>query len=190
MKKTLVFALTAIVVEVMGLGAQQRVKLSELVTRGSDPVQYLHPRTFNPYTGPVVELYDSSQIVETWGMLRNGTWDGPFESYYMSGQLRSQFTHKDGVEEGPYELYYRDGQLKERGSFRGGRVDGLFESYHPNGRLWEKGYYEDEEVDGLFEAYDEGGRLQFKGEARRGNRCGEWIEYGEGQSYPPCPGSR
>ena len=41
--------------------------------------------------------------------------DGPYESYYLDGQLWYKRTYKDGELDGPYEGYYGDGRLSEKG---------------------------------------------------------------------------
>ena len=58
------------------------------------------------------------------GSLRDGKWDGPFESYHENGQLRRRGTYKDGVEDGPVEEYYENGQLYEKGSYKDGKPCG------------------------------------------------------------------
>ena len=60
--------------------------------------------------------------------------------------------------------------------------DGLCEDYYRNGQLSEKGVYKDGEPHGPFE-----GQLEWKGTYNMGEECGEWIEDGETESYPPCP---
>ena len=60
--------------------------------------------------------------------LRDGKWDGPFESYHDNGQLRRKGTYKDGVEDGPVEEYYDSGQLYEKGAYKsGGKCGEWFE---------------------------------------------------------------
>ena len=49
----------------------------------------------------------------------------------------------------------------------------------------------DGELDGPYESYSfasyyENGQLERKGTYNMGQRCGEWIQDGETQTYPPC----
>jgi len=43
------------------------------------------------------------------------------------------------------------------------------------------------QVHGLNEYYYENGQLASKGTYNMGEKCGEWIEFGEIVTYDPCP---
>ena len=92
-----------------------------------------------------------------------------------------------GKKDGPFESYYRSGQLKEKGTYRDGELEGLCEEYYKNGQLSEKGTYKDGEPHGPFEGYSKNGQLEWKGTYNMGEECGEWIEDGETVTYDPCP---
>ena len=53
-----------------------------------------------------------------------GKKDGPFESYYRSGQLKEKGTYRDGELEGLCEEYYENGQLEWRGTYNMGEECG------------------------------------------------------------------
>jgi antitoxin component YwqK of YwqJK toxin-antitoxin module len=53
-----------------------------------------------------------------------GKKDGPFESYYRSGQLKERVTYKDGEFEGLCEEYYKNGQLEWKGTYNMGEECG------------------------------------------------------------------
>ena len=88
--------------------------------RGVDGL-YLNPEDGQPYSGPV---FGENMGKRMTGSLRDGKWDGPFESYHDNGQLRRRGTYKDGVEDGPVEEYYDNGQLYEKGIYRDGEKCG------------------------------------------------------------------
>jgi len=88
--------------------------------RGVDGL-YLNPEDGQPYSGPV---FGENMGKRMTGSLRDGKWDGPFESYHDNGQLRRKGTYKDGVEDGPVEEYYDSGQLYEKGIYRDGEKCG------------------------------------------------------------------
>ena len=88
--------------------------------RGVDGL-YLNPEDGQPYSGPVFGENNGKRMT---GYLRDGKWDGPFESYHENGQLRRRGTYKDGVEDGPVEEYYDNGQLYEKGSYKDGKPCG------------------------------------------------------------------
>ena len=92
--------------------------------RGVDGL-YLNPGDGQPYSGPV---FGENMGKRMTGSLRDGKWDGPFESYHDNGQLRRKGTYKDGVEDGPVEEYYDSGQLYEKGAYKsGGKCGEWFE---------------------------------------------------------------
>ena len=92
--------------------------------RGVDGL-YLNPEDGRPYSGPV---FGENMGKRMTGSLRDGKWDGPFESYHDNGQLRRKGTYKDGVEDGPVEEYYDSGQLYEKGAYKdGGKCGEWFE---------------------------------------------------------------
>ena len=92
--------------------------------RGVDGL-YLNPEDGQPYSGPV---FGENMGKRMTGSLRDGKWDGPFESYHNNGQLRRRGTYMDGVEDGPVEEYYDNGQLYEKGAYKdGGKCGEWFE---------------------------------------------------------------
>ena len=106
------------VVLVVGCGGPEPRDMGTL--RGVDGL-YLNPEDGQPYSGPVFGENNGKRMT---GYLRDGKWDGPFESYHENGQLRRRGTYKDGVEDGPVEEYYDNGQLYEKGSYKDGEPCG------------------------------------------------------------------
>ena len=106
------------VVLVVGCGGPEPRDMGTL--RGVDGL-YLNPEDGQPYSGPVFGENNGKRMT---GSLRDGKWDGPFESYHENGQLRRRGTYKDGVEDGPVEEYYDNGQLYEKGSYKDGKPCG------------------------------------------------------------------
>ena len=110
------------VVLVVGCGGPEPRDMGTL--RGVDGL-YLNPEDGQPYSGPVFGENNGKRMT---GSLRDGKWDGPFESYHDNGQLRRKGTYKDGVEDGPVEEYYDSGQLYEKGAYKdGGKCGEWFE---------------------------------------------------------------
>ena len=106
------------VVLVVGCGGPEPRDMGTL--RGVDGL-YLNPEDGQPYSGPVFGENNGKRMT---GYLRDGKWDGPFESYHENGQLRRRGTYKDGVEDGPVEEYYDNGQLYEKGFYKDGKPCG------------------------------------------------------------------
>ena len=106
------------VVLVVGCGGPEPRDMGTL--RGVDGL-YFNPEDGQLYSGPVFGENNGKRMT---GSLRDGKWDGPFESYHENGQLRRRGTYKDGVEDGPVEEYYDNGQLYEKGSYKDGKPCG------------------------------------------------------------------
>ena len=106
------------VVLVVGCGGPEPRDMGTL--RGVDGL-YLNPEDGQLYSGPVFGENNGKRMT---GYLRDGKWDGPFESYHENGQLRRRGTYKDGVEDGPVEEYYDNGQLYEKGAYKDGEPCG------------------------------------------------------------------
>jgi hypothetical protein len=131
MKRTLLFALTLIVVGFGHADAQARQDLSDLVQRGDT---YLTPGTLEPYTGPVV-LMQSPNMVGVWASFRNGKFHGLYELYHGNGQLSFQITYKDGFRDGTSANYFENGQLQSRINHKDGEAHGEHVWYYENGWL-------------------------------------------------------
>ena len=59
-------------------------ELSERISTGADPIQFLDPETMDPYSGPVflTEIGSlSTPQLKMSGTLEQGFWHGPWENY-------------------------------------------------------------------------------------------------------------
>ena len=129
----------------------------------------------------------------------------PHQEYHPNGQLlRKGFVHlmtpdwdpeddRDWYWAGPHEEYYPDGQLFRRGTYKAWWEwfdlydefwDGLYEEYSPNGELVARGVYKVRRYENI-RAKDHNPDEGIW--AAREEKCGEWFEYGETVTYPPCP---
>ena len=75
----------------------ETVKFEDLVITSG---LYYKKFTDVPFTGKVTG--------QTQGTLRNGKWNGSYESYYTDGQLSSKGDYKNGKREGPWVFYKED----------------------------------------------------------------------------------
>ena len=133
------------------------------------------------------EISDKAPACPHCGAPAEGKKDGVYKTYYESGKLQRLETYKAGELDGPYKDYYENGQLEARSTFVAGKVDGPYERYYENGQLEKKFTIVAGEPDGLFEVYYENGQLKERGTYNMGEQCGEWIEEGDINTYPPCP---
>ena len=101
MTRTLMIGLVLISVGSIGLEAQEPMNLVNLVQQSDS---YLTQGTLAPYSGPAFSVFpsDSARIREQ-GTLRNGTWEGLYESFYFNGQVDSKIEYRDGEFDGLFE---------------------------------------------------------------------------------------
>ena len=74
-----------------------------------------------PYSGPVFSAFetDTSKIREQ-GTLKNGEWEGLYESFYFNGQPKSRIQYRDAEYHGLFERYYFSGDLIAKGMYEMG----------------------------------------------------------------------
>lgn len=145
--------------------AQGSMDLERLVQRGQF---YLHPESFEPYSGTVVGYWDYGTAgqqggVRERGSLREGQWEGVHEWFHLSGELATRETYQNGSLNGPSETYFKTGQLSAKENYGGGQLHGPYESYWHRGRIAESGAWV------------------------RGQPCGNWLSFGRTIIYEPCP---
>lgn len=181
--------------------------VDELVRMGS---VFLDPETMEPFSGIAYATFDDHpDVIAERLSLRDGTYDGPYEAYFVNRRLSSREIYEGGVRNGPYEWYFENGQLFEEGTYHDGRLDGPYRAYWENGDLYEEGTYRqgrfhgarrwyidgrlielvtyrDGVIHGLYERYREDGTLDLKGMLREGTPCGNWIEADSMIPYPAC----
>ena len=132
---------------------------------------FLERPSFEPYSGPVVSMWDGENIRER-GALVQGRWDGVREIFYADGQLAVQEEYNRGELHGPFESYFRQGSPSDKGTYVNGKLDGPYEAY------WIR-------------------QLAERGSWSEGRECGEWVRYFPSSSYglrvestvayPACP---
>ena len=107
-----------------GAGNLEPVDLATLV-RGSEGVGdsevFVAADNSVPYSGPVFSTFptDSTKIREQ-GTLKDGEWDGLYESFYFNGQLDSRILYADTEYHGAFERYYFNGNVIAKGMYEMG----------------------------------------------------------------------
>ena len=159
MKRMALFLISLSLLGTADVYAQSSKDLGDLMRRGN---VYLDPDSREVYTGPVFARFEEGVISET-GVLEDGKKDGHYEYFYLSGRGRMMETYSAGILEGPTETYFKNEQLADKGSYREGEWDGPYEAY------WVRGW------------------LAERGDWILGERCGDWISFGQTIMYPACP---
>ena len=111
------------VVMVVGCGPEPR----NIETLQEVDGVYMNPEDGQPYSGPVFDMsgLDIADVITMTGSLKDGKFDGLYESYWENGQLQVKGTIKegdwDGPYDGPYEDYRYNGQLFHKGTMKDGK---------------------------------------------------------------------
>ena len=89
--------------------------------------------------------------------------NGPFETYYDTGQLRRRSTRKDTFDVGPVEVWHKNGQKSaEFTNNELGNTEGEFKTWYPNGQLHTTGTMVNGRPVGVHETYFENGQLEMR----------------------------
>ena len=74
-----------------------------------------------PYSGAAFSVFetDPSKIREE-GTLKDGEWDGLYESFYFNGQLDSRLMYSGTEYHGAFERYYANGDVIAKGMYEMG----------------------------------------------------------------------
>ncbi|PJE28325.1 MORN repeat variant [Pseudooceanicola marinus] len=98
--------------------------------------------------------------------------DGLQKQYYDDGTLAGEITRSEGKLDGPWRSYYPSGQLREEAFYKAGRIDGVERKFHENGQLAAEVHWTDGERDGAFRDYDRDGNLTMQGTYDMGQPSG------------------
>jgi antitoxin component YwqK of YwqJK toxin-antitoxin module len=85
--------------------------------------------------------------------------EGPNKTYYKSGKLKTEFTHKNGEKDGLFKTYYESGELQSETNFKDGKEEGLLKLYYKSGELRSETNLKNGLPDGPVKNYNENGEL-------------------------------
>lgn len=84
--------------------------------------------------GDVITYYRNGSIASK-GYCLNDTFNGKYEEYYPSGQLKIQTMIIKGIQEGELLEYYDNGNLKQRSYYSNGIENGSSSFFYSNGKI-------------------------------------------------------
>jgi antitoxin component YwqK of YwqJK toxin-antitoxin module len=123
-----------------------------------------------PFTGKIIGKEE--------GYLEDGKWDGPYVSYYKTGQIEHKGNYKKSRKEGLWRSFRIDGNLMSEGGYKDGLYEGLWKFYHLFGtNLQTLKNFKDGKKDGAFKSFYGNGNLMQKGGYKNGKPRGLWIFY-------------
>lgn len=86
--------------------------------------------------------------------------NGPYTTFYQSGQVNVNTVYEMGVMNQKIYKYYENGVLAEEVQMRNNEENGPFKEFFPSGKLhWKGNYINGDNEDGLLLEYDEEGKL-------------------------------
>jgi antitoxin component YwqK of YwqJK toxin-antitoxin module len=108
----------------------------------------------------------------------DGKANGPFKSYYDSGEIYREGKQKDGDLIGERITYFKTGEISYKENFLDGVKDGEYVSYYFNGQLEAKGTYKEGNKVGKWEYfYRNGNKRSVESFDERGKENGLEINY-------------
>ncbi len=108
----------------------REINSDQLQKRGDD--LYYAVNEEKPYSGKVVELYESGQKrMEL--TLKNGKLHGLSTIWYDNGQKQKEGAYKDGKEDGQWIFWYDNGQKQKEGAYKDGKREGRWDFWTKDG---------------------------------------------------------
>lgn len=127
-------------------------------------------------------IIDSSKVFNNGNLLSKGLIDeagyyqGYWEYYYLSGELKSKGNYKDGKKFGEWVYYFKNGNIEQKGKFDlNGRFTSKWKWFFENGNILRQEEFLKGIEDGYLIEYDINGNIITEGEFLEGEKEGEWF---------------
>jgi len=175
--KTFLLVVLVVVAFIFALSCSEsgrEIKAEQLQKRGDD--LYYAVNEENPYSGKVVELYESGQKKNE-GTFKNGKLHGLTTTWDSHGQKKSEVSFQNGVQSGPYRTWYDNGQQEKEGAYKDGKEDGKWVFWYDNGQKQRECNYQDGVLDGRWVSWYEKGKQEKEGAYKDGKEDGKWVYY-------------
>lgn len=90
----------------------------------------------------------------------DGKKQGPWRTFYTTGEPRFELTYVNDEATGVYKCFYSSGKIWHTGTYKNSRFDGLWISYAENGPILRRMKYANgEKVESIIYAYSKSGKL-------------------------------
>lgn len=103
--------------------------------------------------------------------------EGEFKEYHSIGTIDYSYTLKEGKSNGPFKSYFDSGELYREGSFSEGNLEGERTTYYRSGAISVKENYQEDLNQGKYLSYFQDGQLEAEGSFDEGNKVGKWVYY-------------
>ncbi len=125
---------------------------------------------------------DSSKVYKNGNLLSKGLIDeagyyqGYWEYYYLTGELKSKGNYKDSKKIGEWIYYFKNGNIEQKGKFdANGKFTSKWTWYYENGKILREEEFLKGIEDGYLVEYDKNGNVITEGEYLEGEKEGEWF---------------
>ena len=114
---------------------------------------------------------------------RKGRLKEPIREFAENGQRIAEYSKNlDEKLEGPYQSWYSTGQPESVCHYINGELEGKVTKFYPSGQMKLEGFYKDLVKEGAFKEWNEEGVLIFEGSFKEGNKEGTFRDwYSDGQ---------
>lgn len=109
----------------------------------------------------------------------NNLIDGPYTTFYLSGQIKNKHHYRHGLFDGEQIDYYLDGKIEEISHYKEGVPHGRIEEWYPDGKVALKGNYVDGSLEGLQVEWYANGEKKSEENYLNGSLNGERVTFFE-----------
>ncbi len=130
-----------------------------------------------------VSFFTPSGSLESKGLMRGKEREGKWLYYHADGKsVMSEENYVDGKLDGPYKTFYPSGELTEITTYKNGVLHGNYKKYSIKGFLYQDFNYERGKLNGMAIYYSrKTGDLIKKGPFKDDLRVGTWENYVDGE---------
>ncbi len=130
-----------------------------------------------------VSFYKPNGVLESEGKMKGKNREGKWLFYHENGKsIMSEENYANGKLEGPYTTFYPTGEPTEITSYKNGLLDGNYKKYSIKGFLYQDFNYSKGKLNGMAIYYSrKTGDLIKKGPFKDDQRVGTWENYVDGE---------
>lgn len=123
---------------------------------------------------------DSTKIQEVYHYsMRDSSLQGPYESFYLNGSLKTYGWYKKDKADSVWDYYYENGRKKAEGRFKKGIPNGKWKYFYENGNIKSEGNLNGNSKEGQWKFYYETGGEKSDGNYKKDDKVGIWNYFFE-----------
>ena len=104
-----------------------------------------------------VAFFVNFMFYEQYNLFTNNVID-TYRNYWYNGELKEEYSHKNGIRKGKYKSYYINGKMLEECEYNHDKKNGKYKKYHNNGKLMIECIYNHDRIEGEYIEYDKNGK--------------------------------